>query len=146
GPLIDQDGPGSVFYLIRLREKKKRVQAKRGERLDRHLSLASQSPMSGLHQGFDITETQNVELRSLEDRMRQWLEVDNPKGKPQIAQLRRLQDLEMQPRPGNRVVVRRKIRRRQEDIHLSPPTSSMELDSEITEEARLAAYKILLTY
>ncbi|BFZ20290.1 hypothetical protein BsWGS_23329 [Bradybaena similaris] len=219
GPLIDQDGPGSVFYLIRVREKTKmRVQAKRGDRLDRHLPIASQSvpkslalplniqmkpvlgpstsrslqstrkdssrsprdsqnsvllkeepedileqnqnhdprddevakewpsPVSTLGHEFGNSGTQNPDVRSLEDRMRQWLEADNPKGKPQVAQLRRLQDMEFQPRPGNRVVVKRKIRRPQEVADTPSLSSTLELDSEITEEAKLARYKTLLTY
>ncbi|XP_012934774.1 uncharacterized protein LOC106011051 [Aplysia californica] len=196
GPLIDLHGPGSVFFLIRLRERtKRRMRAKRGERTDRYVASTSQSlPTSilmsaanhngGLHDigpayarprsarglptqarsfrlmqsttqrgsgaesarifgaghrddlefpdqenilmspssntAIENAEEQDARLSTLEERVRTWLEQDSPRGKAQVAPLRRLvlEDMEFQPKPGNRVFVRRK------DIHATPTMTS----------------------
>ncbi|XP_059149920.1 uncharacterized protein LOC131936840 isoform X2 [Physella acuta] len=155
GPLIDLHGPGSVFFLINLREKTKlRVKAKRGERIDRlmppiaknalmaaasnqtnstpdarvicgrYLSTTDQprsfrdiqnslnlskveaedgqdeenyqesrggySRTSRFSQDMENAEDHDAKLGTLENRLREWLQTDNPRGKPQVAQLRRL--------------------------------------------------------
>ncbi|KAH9505366.1 hypothetical protein Btru_058524 [Bulinus truncatus] len=214
GPLIDLNGPGSVFFLINLREKtRQRVQAKRGDRLDRLVPTTSRSavmtaasnqmnslpdtrilcdrvissqarsfrdiqesiqpkeeeadmeqqeeqnnrahsrPISGFSHDADSLLSHDAKLRILEEKMRDWLQTDNPRGRPQVAQLRRLvkQDLDFQPKPGNRVFVRRKGR---------SPQPSLDLESSLTESSsnlkdasrskagrgsKMSDYKILLT-
>ncbi|CAL1537153.1 unnamed protein product [Lymnaea stagnalis] len=219
GPLIDLHGPGSVFFLIKLREKTKlRVQAKRGDRFDRLLPHTSKSaimaaaaghmnshpdtrvicgrimtsqprsfrdiqdslhskngkgdyenqqgeinqeqdsrggysPMSRFSQEMENMEDHDAKLGSLENRLREWLQTDNPRGKPQVTQLRRLaQDLDFQPKPGNKVFVRRKVTTPNSSSYI-PPSTAMSSDVKMKDSARskasadrkLSDYKILLS-
>ncbi|XP_060068117.1 uncharacterized protein LOC132548282 [Ylistrum balloti] len=56
---------------------------------------------------------EDMALTSLEERVREWLDKGSTsRGSPQVAQLRRLpmQELETQPKPGNKVILRRRVR------------------------------------
>ncbi|XP_025113407.1 uncharacterized protein LOC112575645 isoform X2 [Pomacea canaliculata] len=84
-------------------------------------------------------EEDDARLSFLEERIRAWLRKDNPRAGPQVAQLRRLtaQDMDSQPRPGNKVVIRR--RRRVPDTASLDGTPRPRKDDSRTEQ-----YKILL--
>nr|KAI8748793.1 hypothetical protein BgiMline_018225 [Biomphalaria glabrata] len=213
GPLIDLNGPGSVFFLIKLREKtRQRVQAKRGERVDRLIPATSRSAamtaaanhmnslpdtkivcdrvigsqarsfrdiqeslqprdqeeeeleqdeqdtrtnyrsFSRFSQSVDNFTEHDDKLSVLEQRVKHWLQTDNPRGKTQVTKLRRLatQDLDLQPKPGNKVIVRRKGRSPQPpfDSESSSAESLARLkDTPRTKvvDPKLSAYKILLS-
>ncbi|XP_071096845.1 uncharacterized protein [Haliotis cracherodii] len=198
GPLIDMFGPGSVFYMIRVREKtKEKLRLKRHRKVDQippshvhavqlpqSMLLAAQNArdevdghgrdgprsfksIQSSHQkdqesnddymgdmdyyvdddaeplsmGVTIDqESHDAALTNLEERIRLWLKRENPKSRSKVAQLRRLalQDMDIQPRPGNRVV----IRRRQPTS--TPPLLDQEPTRE-TEREKLSHLKILLT-
>lgn len=57
-------------------------------------------------------EDEEASLSYLESRVRDWLCKDNPRKGPQVAQLRRLalQDLDPQPKPGKKIVIRKRNR------------------------------------
>lgn len=209
GPLIDQYGPGSVFYLIKVREQTKlKLRSKRERIVERPQALkslpasvimAAQQLMNGSHdeshdpdtrpysargrerinlqprsfrriqsanqttaadmtgdstdlsEGWDSgtysngvsgenAEEHDARLSFLEERIRNWLRKDNPRAGPQVAQLRRLtaQDMETQPRPGNKVVIRRRRRLHSADLIDGNPRPKKE-------DGKTAPYKILLT-
>lgn len=242
GPLIDLHGPGSVFYLIKMRERTKlRVRAKRdripqpGLALPASVLMAAQQLLNGSHDpreedrlsargqsrvkvaqqprsfrsiqsahkdvtatvesreaveaeqneqqhpsptqeengyecngdnSLDLSDTwgqlrggqaddltnngggedaqlHDARLSFLEERIRNWLKKDNPRGQggPHVAQLRRLTalDLEQQPRPGNKVVIRRRRRVVSENVMDSDNPRPKKDDS------RTEPFKILLT-
>ncbi|KAL8626025.1 hypothetical protein ACOMHN_012617 [Nucella lapillus] len=245
GPLIDQYGPGSVFYLIKVREQTKlKLRSKRTQLVDRpanmktlpsSLILAAQNLMNGggpgshdpadqdqraqsaryrerpqpvqpksfrriqsamqdededveeteareaeqkalrdamnnnhhdddddydrygldsgsggwrsprLHGSSDVIEDpeqHDARLSFLEEKIRDWLRKDNPRGGPQVTQLRRLtiHDMDHQPRPGNKVVIRR--RRRVSTNSLMDGTRTPRPKKE---DSRTKPFKVLLT-
>ncbi|GFR59660.1 cAMP-dependent protein kinase regulatory subunit [Elysia marginata] len=69
------------------------------------------SSLTSVHGSLqENAEVNEASLSTLEARLRHFLETGNPRDRPQVAQLRRLalDDMDVQPKPGNKVVVRRK--------------------------------------
>ncbi|RUS80427.1 hypothetical protein EGW08_011796 [Elysia chlorotica] len=69
------------------------------------------SSLTSVHGSLqENAEVNEASLSTLEARLRHFLETGNPREKPQVAQLRRLaiEDMDVQPKPGNKVVVRRR--------------------------------------
>lgn len=112
GALIDQYGPGTVFYRIRQREEAKALRAKKGrnfggfqggggakgEGADGGAGPSKQTHIrfaNGTHkQGMD-QQTSDPVLSNLENRMRKWLQNDpaasKQRGEPRVTKLQRTQ-------------------------------------------------------
>ncbi|KAL4219080.1 hypothetical protein ACF0H5_021663 [Mactra antiquata] len=79
----------------------------------RHNSVPSSRPVTRL----DTVKSETT-LRHLEFKVAEWLWKDNPKSVPNVSKLRRLQVEEMEPppKPGNRIVIRRRARAHRIDL------------------------------
>ncbi|XP_052224591.1 uncharacterized protein LOC127840150 [Dreissena polymorpha] len=77
---------------------------------------------------FDRSTTE-TRLQNLEEKVAEWLRKDNPRACANVAKLRRLQveELEPPPKPGNKIVIRRRSRGSRSDSSAATGSGKSEM-------------------
>lgn len=160
GPIIDMYAPGSVFCLIRLREKQQqKVKSRKAkyepswmvptsshddistkEKPTLKLQLESGSVTYEVEKSSEKRNDKRnyCELQKLEDSIKTWLQCDKASNTVRIAQLRRLdpQSMKLKPKPGYKMYVR----------HQKTSRNIYDFDMDETDEQKLEKWRFLLTY